>query len=136
MNIKNTILFVLLLGCIAGCSNQVGLSGKVVYSDDKSPVPAGTVYFETSTFVARGNIRPDGTFVVGSVGDKDGLPPGTYRVSVRDAEQPVGRDAEGNAVYQLLFNPDSVSNLTIDITSTTKNFEIEVDRNVPTRKKN
>ena len=130
---KNSILLTLLLLIVAGCGGgKVGLSGKVVYSDDKSPVPMGVVCLETEKFLARGNIKPDGTFDVGSISEKDGLPPGTYRVYVSDARRIVGQDKDGSDIYEQLIDPKytaaATSGLTINITSSTKNFEIVVDR--------
>jgi len=131
---KNSIIFslslalLLLVGCGGG---KVGMSGRVIYSDDKSPLPMGTVYLETDTFLARGNIQSDGTFVVGSLGERDGLPPGTYRVSIRDAMRSIGQDANGDTIYEPLIDPNSAAGLTVEITSTTRDFTIEVDRFVP-----
>ena len=132
---KNSILLTVSLSLlvVAGCSGgKVGLSGKVVYSDDRSPVPTGEVYFETDSFLARGIIQPDGTFVVGSIGDRDGIPPGTYRVSVRGAQKAMGEDAEGMTIYEPLidvkFTSAATSGITIDITASTQNFEVPVDR--------
>jgi len=135
---KNSIIFSLSLALllVVGCGGggKVGMSGKVVYSDDKSPLPMGTVYLETDSFLARGTIRSDGTFDVGSLGEKDGLPPGTYRVSIRDASKPIGQDANGDPIYEPLIDPNSITGLTVEITSTTRDFVIEVDRYAPTRR--
>jgi len=136
---KSSIIVSLLLALLifTGCNKHVGLSGKVIYSDDKSPVPTGTVCLETDTFLARGNIRPDGTFVVGSVKQTDGMPPGKYRVSISDAQRIIGQDENGDEIYEPLidakFTDSATSGITIDITSTTRNFVIEVDRYVPAR---
>ena len=123
----------------AGCGGNVGLSGKVVFSDDKSPVPTGTVGLisESGTFSTRGTIKPDGTFVVGSTKANDGLPPGKYQGSV-SAMKLIGTqpsndpEAAGEPIYEWLIDPrygnPTTSGITIDITSTTKNFVIEVDR--------
>ena len=133
--IKNRVLLVLSLSLLVlvGCSDKVKLAGKVVFSDDGSPVPLGTVCFETDTYSARGDIRPDGTFDVASLGDNDGLPPGTYRVSVNNALKVVGQDARGNNIYEDMVAPQfrngSTSGLVIDVTAATKKFEFKVDRN-------
>ena len=109
------------------------MSGKVVFSDDKNPLSHGEVGFESAsgTFFARGDIQPDGTFVVGSLKTNDGLPPGKYRVSV-SAVQQVGQDRAGYAIFESLidtkYGTPATSGLTLDITKTTRNFNIEVDR--------
>ena len=134
---KNSILLTLLLALLtlAGCGGgQVGLSGKVVYSDDQSPLTMGTVCFETEKFLARGNIKPDGTFTVGSIKDTDGLPPGNYRVYVSDARKIIGQDKDGADIYEPLiaskFTTAATSGITIEVTSSQKNYTIEVDRYV------
>jgi len=132
---KNKCFFVLLLALLAltGCSNKVALSGKVVYSDDGSPLTTGTVSLETDTFFARGNLKEDGTFIVGSLKEKDGLPPGRYRVAVSGATKVLGY-FESTPMLEPLIDPkysDSrTSGLTIDIQQSTRDFVIEVDRYV------
>ena len=126
-----------------GCGGNVGLSGKVVFLDDGSPVPLGTVGLisESGTFSTRGTIKPDGTFTVGSTKANDGLPPGKYRVSVsalKYAGEQTSSDGESSeSVHELLVDPKygdpATSGITIDITSTTKNFTIEVERYIPKR---
>jgi len=109
--------------------------GKVVFSDDGSPVPIGTVCFETDTYFARGDLKPDGTFVVGSLKANDGLPSGKYRVYISGAQKSIGQDKEGMDIYASLidekFASGSTSGITIDVTSRKKYIEIKVDRYNP-----
>ena len=107
---------------IIGCSNHVGLSGKVVYSDNGEPVTSGEVQLNTPTFFARAPIREDGTFRAGSYKDGDGLPPGTYGVAV------VSVDPGGNTLIDLKFSDAKTSGLSVTIETTTREFEITVDR--------
>ncbi len=137
---RNSILFTLALSLLvlAGCGDKVGLKGKAVF-DDGSPVPTGTVCFETDTYLARGDLKPDGTFVVGSLKANDGLPPGKYRVYISGAQKSIGQDKEGMDIYESLidekFASGSTSGITIDVTPSTKNFEIKVDRYDPAKAK-
>jgi hypothetical protein len=140
MNKSFCVVLVLSLLVISGCgSGKVGLSGKVVFSDDKSPLTIGTVYFETDTYLARAELKPDGTFVTGSVKQDDGLPPGKYRVYIPDAQRVVNSNTEMSRTgtmagpkFEPLIDPKyaraDTSGLEVEITSTTKNFVIEVDR--------
>lgn len=64
----------------AGCSNYVKTHGMVVFSDDNTPLTQGTVILLSDTYQAKGEIRADGTFTIGSRKKADGLPPGAYRV--------------------------------------------------------
>ncbi|MDR0869893.1 MAG: hypothetical protein LBN39_03790 [Planctomycetaceae bacterium] len=123
-------MFSLLLCCGCG-SGHVGLSGKVVYSDDGSPITFGTVLFATPTFQAKGEIKKDGTFTMGSVGAADGLPPGSYNVAVLGFTE----DAGGDKIYSYLdpkWTSPSTSNFSVNVEKTTRNLEIKVERNPET----
>jgi hypothetical protein len=135
--IRNSF-FLALLVLLVGCGGHVSLKGKVVYSEDKSPVPTGTICFETDTYLARGTISSDGTFVVGSIKQRDGLPAGSYRVYFVDVHELLGYDYGGAAIYEPLIDQkyasSSTSGITLEVTRSTKTFEIEVDR-APTKRR-
>ena len=129
---KNSILFVLsfALLMLIGCGNSnVGLSGKVVFSDDGSPVPVGRVVFVTNSFQAYGDLQPDGTFVISSIKENDGLPSGKYRVCIAGAQRLVD---EAKELYEPLvaekFTNDNTSGIEVEVTASTKTIEIKVDR--------
>jgi hypothetical protein len=129
------LIFVLLFGCLNffGCNGkQVGLSGKVIFSDDGSPVTFGTVCFATPTFQAKGEIQKDGTFTMGSLSASDGLPPGTYQVGILGVTEDLG----GDNIYSILdpkWNSPATSDFTVTVEKTTRNLEIKVDRNPESR---
>lgn len=104
----------------------------MVFSDDGSPVPIGTVMMSTGTYLARADLKPDGTFVVGSLKETDGLPAGTYRVSIAGAKKIIGHTASGDDILESLidekFEDRDTSDITIEVTSSTKFIEITVDR--------
>ena len=124
---------------MVGCSDNVSLKGKVIYSDDKSPVPIGTICFETDTFMARGDLKPDGTYTAGSLNKSDGLPRGTYRVYVADARKFLGSDGHGKFLFESLIDPKfasgTTSGITIELTGSKNNFVVEVDRYDPNKSK-
>ena len=126
------LAFSLLILLLAGCNSNVPLRGKVVFSDDGSPVPIGTVMMSTGTYLARADLKPDGTFVVGSLKETDGLPAGIYRVSIAGAKKIIGYKASGDEILESLidekFEDRDTSGITIDVTSSTKFIEIPVDR--------
>ena len=75
-------LFVVLL--LSGCSGNLKLGGKVSFPDGE-PLSGGTIIFSNSERLARAFIKPDGTYDVGSLSEKDGLPPGKYKVYITGA---------------------------------------------------
>jgi hypothetical protein len=77
-----TIIFVsFFLVLIIGCSQQTQVSGKVTF-EDGSPLTTGEVRFESSGFLASGKIQSNGTYRLGSTAKADGVPKGSYKVSV------------------------------------------------------
>lgn len=137
------ILVVLSLFACPGCfSKNVKMGGKVTFSDDKSPLTVGTVVFETDDYQARGAIKPDGSYTLGSLKETDGLPPGTYRVYIKGASisdptvDPNRRD--GAPALPLLvakFETGRTSGITVDVDASTKRFDFSVDRNPKTKEK-
>lgn len=75
-----------LLFLAIGCGGNCSMKGKVVFSDDKTPLESGQICFVSDKGIARGSIDKNGNYVVGSVSAKDGLPPGTYRIYLTDTE--------------------------------------------------
>lgn len=115
-----------------GCGNKVPLRGKVVFSDDASPVTCGTVYFTSASYLARGDIRSDGTFVVESEKVRDGLLPGTYTVSLSGVEKPSGKTIHGVetrvSMIDKKYASSKTSGLTVTVNAKTKTYDIQVDR--------
>jgi len=130
--------------CVWGCgSGNVGLSGKITFSDDGSPLTVGTVYLSSGAHLARGDINSDGTYQIGSLSQKDGLPPGTYRVYVsgavkEDTAGGGGGGMRGNMggsmganVVPLIdpkFTNANSSGIEVEVTPSLKTFDFQVDR--------
>ena len=72
-----------------GCGNQQKLGGKVTFADG-SPLKTGTIFFSNDSFLGRAFIHSDGTYDVGSFAEKDGLPPGKYKVYITGAVEVTG----------------------------------------------
>jgi len=133
MNNKAPFLVTLFFAaaCLGCSSGHVGSSGKVVFSDDGSPVTFGTVMFATPTFQAKGDINKDGTFKMGSYGAADGLPTGSYKVAIIG----VIEETDDGRFYSLLdpkWTGPATTEFTVDVEKTTKNLVIKVDRNPET----
>lgn len=129
---------------VAGCGNSnVGLKGTVTFSDDGSPVTLGTIGFRKDGMVARGDIKEDGTFVVGFEKEANGLPPGVYDVFLTGTEKAIvteigTRESMGveQKVHDIKYEPQiaakymsaDTSGLSIEVTKATKTYDIKVDR--------
>jgi hypothetical protein len=142
MKIRIVLFWLLVILAVSGCGKNVGLSGKVTFSDDNSPLTFGEVCFRTDTFLARGKLKKNGTYTVGSLTETDGIPPGIYQVYITGAVNEIGlvnigTNKETTLVEQLIDekygNPEK-SGLTVEIKKTTT-FNIQVDRYIPKKKK-
>ncbi|GHT43181.1 hypothetical protein FACS189443_6850 [Planctomycetales bacterium] len=118
------------------------MGGRVTYTDTGEPVEFGTVSFSSQTKQSRGEIKEDGKYVIGTFGDKDGLPPGEYNVTVHAVKTETtvntGTDKSGregklpnsvriNLLDTKYLNP-ATSGLKVVVDGKTKTFDISVDR--------
>jgi len=133
--------FTMLLTLVLGCgSKNVGLKGKVTFSDDGNPLTVGTVGFRQDGKLARGNIKSDGTFVVGFEQEANGLPPGKYDVYISGAAVVVGQvpGTEEDIWEQLIdkkYASADTSGLSVTVDASTKVYNITVDRAPAPKKK-
>ena len=81
------LIFTLILTFTVGCGKNCSVSGKVTFPDG-TPLTKGHVLFETDVFQAKGPIQPDGTYKMGSSTPGDGVPRGTYKVSIQGVVTP------------------------------------------------
>ena len=88
------LLLSVLVIATTGCSDKVPMRGKVTFSDDQSPLTAGTVTFQSDTVLSRGDLKPDGTYVLGTEKLTDGIPKGTYQVTISDTMRMFTPDGE------------------------------------------
>ena len=117
---------------LAGCGKNIHFSGKVEFTDG-TPVESGTIYFEKADFVARGTIAPNGRYVLGSIGPKDGIPPGKYKVYIRgvvdkDAKtkNPLGMISSVSLIDNKYSNPET-SGLSVEIPAE-RTLDIKLER--------
>ena len=124
------ILFVAAALSVTGCGTNVSMYGKVTF-EDGTPLDMGMVVVENQQVMARGEIQSDGSYVIGSVAKKDGLPPGQYTVYITGAAKQIGNKPNGDALRELLvekkFTMPDQSKLSIDIKKATK-YDITVTK--------
>ena len=129
-----SLIALLMLCIVVGCgTGHVPLKGKVTFLDDDSPLTVGTVVLSTSDFQSRGDLDANGEFLMESVRVGDGLPPGTYAVSIRGAVE-YGLSGGTYSLVDPKWNSPDTSDLTIDVDSKTRFLEIKVDRNPQPRR--
>ena len=129
------------LVCCVGCSSNVPMSGTVTFSDDGSPVPAGTVCFVNDAVYARGQLDQNGRYTLGFKKQGDGVPRGVYGVCVTGAQKELGMSDEpgsvkgskgGHMMYEELvapkFHSRTASGITCTVDGSTNTFDFKVDR--------
>ena len=119
------LLMTLIIG-VVGCGDKVSMRGKVTFSDDQSPLTVGQVTFQSDKVLARGYVKPDGTYIIGTDKEKDGLPKGTYRVSVDYAVESVSTNPMAPVALRPLIAPMEPKTVVVD--GKTKVYDIVVDR--------
>ena len=68
----------------AGCGRNVKVTGKVSFPDGE-PLSTGQVVFENGKISAMGKLSADGSYTLGTETEKNGIPPGKYRVYITGA---------------------------------------------------
>ena len=111
---------------VAGCGGSfIPTGGKVTY-EDGTPVPAGGIVFETGNFMADGRIQPDGTYTLSSLKPGDGLPAGTYKVTISGTAYDEN-DRRIEHVHPKFSNPET-SELTAEVTRGQNQFNFTVTK--------
>jgi len=98
-------MLLVLCAAVVGCGYP-RVTGRVVFPDD-SHLDRGTVVFENAHNTATGDIQPDGSYSM-TCKEKEGVPYGTYRLSIRDEDETRSR------VHSRYLLPHS-SGLTLDV---------------------
>jgi hypothetical protein len=79
------LLTVLTLTILTGCG-QSGVSGKVTFKEDGSPLTSGTVVFQKPKFQSYGTLNANGEYTLSSYKPNDGTQKGDYTVYITGAE--------------------------------------------------
>lgn len=143
MKYNNLFLFLILAMFAFGCGpNNTGLTGKVTFSDDNSPLTKGIVVLDDGSYVAKGPIQPDGTFKMGFEKAGNGVPPGTYKVYIQGAvevEPEEHEDQDGKMISSTMLSDATflidkkltarkTTDIEVTITDQDQVLDIKVDR--------
>lgn len=115
------MLLLVLIFTTIGCNSKVPMGGKVTFSDNQSPLTVGQVSFRSDTVHAFGCLQPDGTYILGTNKEMDGIPKGTYRVTIDHAVE----STTAGAVRHLIV---PMNETTVVVDGTTTAYDIVVDR--------
>ena len=122
---QSTFFFglLVLVSCIGCGEAQIKAHGTVKFSDG-APLTLGIVVFATSQFQYTGKIEQDGSFQLGGLVQKGGLPVGSYKVSIQNAIE------NDKLVIPSKYTSDVTSGISFEITkeSTKTPLVITLDR--------
>lgn len=113
---------VILVGCsllfAVGCGGSgPSVSGTVSF-EDGTPLTSGTVLMTGDTVEGFGEIKPDGTYTIGTGDVGDGLPNGTYKISVKSYGE-AGEDGMGVPLVAEKYTTPDTSGLTVEVNGPT-----------------
>jgi hypothetical protein len=128
--IMRAIVVVMLLGWCVGCGatgsgtspSLVPVKGKVTFKGQ--PVTTGTVRFEPDDYgrPATGKLQSDGTYVLTTLKEGDGVVPGHHRVSITDLNI---KSKDGALLLKYLNT--SKSKLEADVSAEKTEFAFELN---------
>lgn len=127
------------LATFAGCGGVYDSSVTGLVTLDSSPVPRGTVTFKPagSGSSAYGQIQPDGTYVL-RTGREEGLPPGSYQVTVVANEPPAvaqtaagGPPPPGKPITPSWYKQTQTSGLSFNVESGSNEIDLELTSTPP-----
>jgi hypothetical protein len=114
--------------CLIGCGSKkyYPVHGKLVYADNQQPVKelAGFEVIFTSEKLgknARGTIKEDGSFQLGTEKDNDGAPPGEYVVTLTQPFREPERPYVGDRVVDRDYEDPSKTDLKAEVKPDDKN---------------
>ena len=146
-NLLQIFFVLLIIVAFTGCGQNCKVTGKVTLKDG-APLTAGKVVFETDSMFASGWIQKDGSYKLGTIDPGDGVPPGTYRVSISQSVEPIlterpparagGQPRMSLSMPPLLFDDKYAGGRTSGLTCTVSKsmtYDITLDPPSDTKKK-
>lgn len=115
----------------AGCggTKTYPVKGTVSVKDGEA-LSHGYVVFTSADFTARGEIGPDGEFVLGSNKEEDGAPVGTYKVTLVNTSTGPTYDKPNEPTKRFVdskYEASDTTPLELKVEAKPNEFEIEAD---------
>jgi len=115
-----------------GCGKGMAPVRGVVTLDDGTPLTRGLVVFEGQAdgkpVMARGEIKPDGTYQLSTVKPGDGAWPGKYRVVINPMDFSDLPDEQKNIPFDYKYMRYETSGLEFEVKPGGNDFPIKLDR--------
>src|SRR5205085_8237455 len=117
-------------GCDKANSTLYPVHGKVTLADGQ-PLAKGMVIFERrdggGVITARGDLKPDGTFQLGTNKPGDGAPTGKYRVLIKPADISDVPDEERTLPFDNKYLKFETSGLTFEVKAAPLDVAMKLD---------
>jgi hypothetical protein len=117
---------------VAGCGRGMSPVHGIVTLDDGTPLTKGLVVFEGQAdgkaVMARGEIKPDGTYQLGTVKAGDGAWPGKYRVLINPMDLSDLPDEQKHIPFDYKYMKYETSGLEFEVKPGSNEFPIKLDR--------
>jgi hypothetical protein len=116
----------------AGCGSRLYSVRGTVTLEDGTPLAKGMVMFESNgegtTVMARGEIKPDGSYQLSTYRTGDGVPPGKYRVQINPMDLSEVPDERKNLPFDLKYTKFKTSGLEYEVKAGSNEFPIVLTR--------
>ncbi len=122
---------VLLVGS-AGCGRRMSPVHGTVTLEDGQPLTRGMVIFEGEQdgvpVMARGEIRPDGSYQLSTEKPGDGVPPGKYRVHINPMDRSEVPDEKKKLPFDIRYLRVNTSGLEYEVKAGPNEYDIKLSR--------
>src|SRR5262249_40025801 len=125
------VTLVLVFGT-AGCGTRLYPVRGTVTLEDGTPLTQGMVIFESNqkgaAVMARGEVKPDGSYQLSTYKPGDGVPPGKYRVRINPMDLSEVPDEKKNLPFDIKYTTLATSGLEYEVKPGPNEFLIKLDR--------
>jgi hypothetical protein len=115
----------------AGCGRRLAHVHGTVTLADGTPLSRGLVTFEGvvdgEPVMARGSVKPDGTYELSTYKPGDGIPPGKYRVLINPMDISEVPDERKNLPFDIKYLKYDTSGLEFEVKAGSNEFPIKLD---------